>query len=380
MKKLMLIFLLAGLFSTGYSQNRNVVSAFNYLKRDQLDKAKESIDPATTHEKTMNDPKTWYYSGNVYLAIHLTEEEKYKNLHPNPLDKALADYRRSLELDEKESYTKEVNERILFAAAQYFDKGVKGYNQENYAEASAAFAQAAEISSQYNIIDTVAMFYAAQGAYLSEDYETAREMFDEVVKLNYKEPSMYRMLAEIHKIEGDTTMAINTIKKGREMYPDDFNLIVDAANIYLLTGQNEEALSVLEIAMEKDATNPSLFFAAGTIYDKMEDMDKAADMYAKAIEINPEYFDANYNLGTLYYNKAAEYIKEATNLPLNETKKYDELLAKGNEMMEKALPYFENAEKIQPTDITTLQTLREIYTRLNMLEKLKGINERLNNQ
>jgi hypothetical protein len=46
-------------------------------------------------------------------------------------------------------------------------------------------------------------------------------------------------------------------------------------------------------------------------------------------------------------------------------------------MMEKALPYLEKADAIQPADAVTLQTLKEIYTRLNMLDKVKGINERL---
>jgi tetratricopeptide (TPR) repeat protein len=378
MKKLLLIILLSGLVTGLHAQNKNVVSAFNYLKRDRLDKAKEAIDPATTHEKTMNDPKTWFYSGNVYLALFLTEEEEYKGLHPNPLDKALSDYRKSLELDTKEAYTKEVNERILFAASKYFEMGVKAYNDQDYKKSSDAFAQAAEISRGYQMIDTVAIFYAAQGAYLSNDFDRASGFFDELMQLKFQEPGIYRMMADIQKSKGDTTMAITTINKGRKLYPNDFNLIVDAANIYLITGRNEEALDVLELAMQQDETNPTLFFAAGTIYDKIQDREKAIQLYDQAIKIDPEYFDANYNLGALYYNQAAELITEATNLPLNETEKYDKLLEEGNEMMKKSLPYLEKADQIQPGDPTTLQTLKEIYTRLNMLEKLKGINERIN--
>jgi len=378
MKKLVLMILLACFFSTGFAQTKNVVSAFNYLKRDRLDKAKESIDPATTHEKTMNDPKTWFYSGNVYLALHLTDEELYKNLHPNPLEKAVQDYKRSLELDTKEAYTKEVNERILFAAAQFFDMGVIAYNDNNYAKSSESFAMAAEISRGYNIFDSVAMFYAGQGAYLSNDFNKAKVFFDELILVQFSEPGIYRMMADIEKSKGDTTSAINFINRGRKLFPNDFSLIVDAANIYLMTGKNQEALDVLTIAMEKDDTNPTLFFAAGTIYEKLLNQEKAVELYKKSIAIDPDYFDANYNLGALYYNKAAEIITEASNLPLNESKKYDLLMAQGNEIIEKSLPYLEKADQIQPNEPTTLQTLREIYTRLNMLDKLKGINERIN--
>ncbi|MDZ7774162.1 MAG: hypothetical protein U5L09_00425 [Bacteroidales bacterium] len=51
------------------AQNHKVVSAYNYLRKGQLDKAMEAIEPATEHKKTENDAKTWYYRGNVYLSL-----------------------------------------------------------------------------------------------------------------------------------------------------------------------------------------------------------------------------------------------------------------------------------------------------------------------
>lgn len=169
------------------------------------------------------------------------------------------------------------------------------------------------------------------------------------------------------------------INEGRKVFPDDYSLIIDAANLYLATGQSQDALDVLTLAIEKDKTNPSLFFAAGTIYDKMGNFEKAHDLYMSAIETDPNYFDANYNLGALYFNKAVEIITEAGNLPLNETAKYDKKMEEGKAMMEKALPYLEKADSIQESDQITLQTLKEIYTRLGMMDKVKGVNERLNN-
>jgi len=61
MKKIVILFF-AVLLSSGYlmAQNKLVVSAFNYLGKQKLDKAKEAIDPTITNEKTMGDPKTWF--------------------------------------------------------------------------------------------------------------------------------------------------------------------------------------------------------------------------------------------------------------------------------------------------------------------------------
>lgn len=379
MKRLAVFLLAAFMLSGAYAQNSNVVAAFNYLKRGKLDKAKEAIDLATANDKSKDDPKTWFYCGNVYLSIQLTEEDEYKSLDPQALDKAFEAYTKSLELDEKNTYSAEVKDRIQVCAEQYFNRGVTAYNEQAYKKASDAFAKSAEVNNSLGNADSASIFYAAQSAYFGENFNEAKKYFEDLIVMQYKDPGIYRMLADIQRRDGDTTLAITTINEGRKIYPDDYNLIVDAANVYLSTGQNKEALDVLTLAMEKDKTNATLYFAAGTIYDKMGNFDDAANMYLKSIEVDPEYFDANYNLGALYYNKAAEKITEAGNLPLNESKKYEEYLAEGKEMMKKALPYLEKADTIQPSDAITLQTLKEIYTRLNMMEKLKGINERLNN-
>lgn len=379
MKKSVILFMVA-ILSSGlmFAQNKNVVSAFNYLKKGKLDKAKEAIDPAIEDAKTMSEAKTWFYYGNIYLSIQLTDEEQYMNLDPNPLDKAYDAYLKSLDLDEREQYTKDVKDRIQVCAEQYFNMGVNAYNDQTYIKAAEAFAKSAEVKQTLGVVDSSAIFYAAQSAYFGEAFKEAEAYFKSLIEMKYLEPSIFRMLSDVYKQQGDTVKAIKTINEGRLIYPSDYNLIVDAANIYLATGQNQEALDVLNLAIEQDATNATLFFAAGTIYDKMKMIDEAAEMYKGAIEVDPEYFDANYNLGALYYNEAAEKITEAGNLPLNESEKYDAYMNEGKKMMEKALPYLEKADAIQPADAITLQTLKEIYTRLNMLDKVKGINERLN--
>jgi len=369
------------MLGSGYllAQNKNVVSAFNYLKKDKLDKAKEAIDPAIENEKTMGDPKTWFYYGNVYLSIQLTEDENYKKLDENPLNKAYNAYLRSLELDEKKQFSDDVKDRLQVCAEQYFNQGVNAYSEQAYQKAANAFAQSAEVNNVLGRTDSSAYLYAAQSAYFGEDFDDAKKYFNTLMDIKFVDPSIYRMLSDIYKKTGDTIAATNILLDGRKIFPDDYNLIVDAANIYLATGENQAALDVLNLAIKKDDKNATLYFAAGTIYDKMQLFDEAEDMYLKAINVDPEYFDANYNLGALYYNRAAEKITLAGNLPLNETEKYDILIADGNAMMKKALPYLEKADAIQPADNITLETLKQIYTRLNMMDKLKSINERLNN-
>ncbi|HZK08949.1 MAG TPA: tetratricopeptide repeat protein [Bacteroidales bacterium] len=379
MKKFVVLLITVLAFSGVYAQPNNVVASFNYLNRGKLDKAKEAIDKAVEHQKTMTDAKTWFYYGNVYLSIQLTDEEEYKDLDPNPLDKAYEAYVKSIELDTKNEYVDQVRDRILVCSEQYFNNAVSDYNEKDYKKAAEAFAKSAMTRQEMGSIDTLSIFYAGQSAFLGEDYQNARKHMIQAKDLNYPEPAIYSILASVHKVEGDTAAAIMVINEGREVFPDDYALIIDAANLYLATGLSQEALDVLTLAIEKDKSNPSLFFAAGTIYDKMGNFEKARDLYQDAINVDADYFDANYNLGALYFNKAVEIITEAGNLPLNETAKYDKMMEEGKAMMQKALPYLEKADSIQESDQITLQTLKEIYTRLGMMDKVKGVNERLNN-
>jgi tetratricopeptide (TPR) repeat protein len=159
--------------------------------------------------------------------------------------------------------------------------------------------------------------------------------------------------------------------------------------LYLAEGQTEKALDNLKLAAKIDETNPTVFFAIGAKYNEVADdtlrpaemreesFKNAAEAYKKSVELKPDYFDPNYNMGALYVNKAAALIDVANKLPLSEQKEYDRLKGEADNYLSMSLPYLERAQELQPTDRSTLISLKEIYTRLNMMEKLKEINVKL---
>jgi tetratricopeptide (TPR) repeat protein len=113
--------------------------------------------------------------------------------------------------------------------------------------------------------------------------------------------------------------------------------------------------------------------------DRAKYFDAAIASYKETIDADPNYFDALFNLGAIYFNKGGEVINEANKLPISETAKYDKMLADGNNYLNLALPYLEKCESIQPQDKPTLISLKEIYTRLKMTEKLIAVNDKLSN-
>lgn len=372
------------------AQNHKVVSAYNYLRKSQLDKAKEAIDEAAKHKKTENDAKTWYYHGNVYLSLHATKEEEFKGIAENPLNTAYESYQKSLELDDKDKFSEEVKERLQFVSEQYFNKGVNDYKSQSYEEASQAFEKSANISKKYkDVKDTTALYYAGNSADLAGNAERALQYYKKAKKLDYDNVSLYTSMSRLYSSQGDTAQALDVIKEGRKRYDDNFDIVITETNIYLAKGDAEKALENLKIAVEKDTANPDIWFAVGTNYDNMMKeqetdsikqmmMQEAVKAYQKALELKPDYFEPAFNLGAIYVNRAAELQSMANNLPLSETEKYEEMKKRADSMLQKAMPMLEKAHEIKPDDINTMSSLKEIYARLNEKEKLQKIVKKLN--
>ncbi len=404
MKKIALLFGLMVAFYLGYSQNSKVVSAYNYHNSGKLDKAKANIDDAVENEKTMGKAKTWFYRGNIYIDIYRSQDSVYKNLDPDALEKAYEAYNRALELDEKNVYKIDILTRMPIIAESYFNDGANKYNvgmnalneldsvgaTEAFQNSVNSFEAAYEIYKESGRVDTTTIYYISIASEFSQDYDKAKESLHKLIEWEYPEASIYTSLANIYyKQDKDVEKAMAVYKSGRMKYPEDLNLLLNETNLFLGEGETEKALENLTLAAEIDKTNPTIFFAIGAKYNEIVDdttrtaemqeeaFEKAIVAYDKSIELKPDYFDPNYNMGALYVNKAATYIDEANGLPLDAQDEYDELKAKADEMLSTCLPYLETARELQPDDRSTLVSLKEIYTRLKMYDKLKVVNAEL---
>ncbi|MCK7537046.1 MAG: tetratricopeptide repeat protein [Marinilabiliales bacterium] len=134
---------------------------------------------------------------------------------------------------------------------------------------------------------------------------------------------LYTLLAEAYKAKGDNEAYLNTLKIGFERYPSNQNLLGYIINYYILEAENtDEAFKYLELAIEKDPTNAHFYSAKGHLYDKMNKKEEAKVNYNKAIELKPDFFEAYYNLGVIYFNEAVALTEEANQIKDN--KKYEE--------------------------------------------------------
>jgi len=377
MKKITLLAVLfLSVIMIANAQNSVRTTAYNYLKKGKLDKAKENIDKAVEHEKTMTDAKTWLYYGNTYIQIATTQDEAYKALDSDALNKAFEGYQKCMEYDEKGSYKIQVLQDMVVISNNFYAKGIELYKQDDFVNAYAEFKEAIKVNNSINNLDTMAVYAAAMSAYSGKMYPEATEGYSELIELGYNNSSIYGDLATIYKEEGKIEEAKAILQQGIETYPNDVNILFAKINILLVEEKYEEVLAALASAIELDPENYTLYFVQGQSYESMEDTENARIGYEKALVIKPDYTDALYNMGALHFNKGVEIAMKANDLPYDAEEEYNKLKEEAIVEYLAAEPYFEKAYELLPDDEELVKSLKQIYRDTKQLEKLTELNNR----
>ncbi len=398
MKKIALLVILS-LFAMDMAnaQRREVNRANRQLKRENIERAYEHIQNALEHESTKEDSETWVVYAKVLIEIGLSEDSNVNQLAEKPLDKALESIDKAEDLDEDNSMILDIQQARLVLSEAFFNKGATAYNESEFAEATEAFYNSYQIGESFGSIDTATLYNAGLSAEIAGMYEEAYDMYEEVAEYDYDQPLLYSSLASLSLREEDYDKAEEWIKKGRELYPENLDLIFSEANVYLTSGNIPEARRVLEIAIERDPDNANLHYAFAVNYDQMSKdslyteeerefaYEQAIESYEKAIELKPDYFDAIYNLGALYFNEGIQLFVKADNILRegysNETlERSAELEKKSKEIWsEDAQPYLERALELIDEDDenyeVVIRSLRELYMRTGQEEKLEEVNK-----
>lgn len=368
-----------GVVAVVKAQNSKVVSAYNYMKYDELDKALKTINEALTDAETAQKPKGWVYKGQILYKIATSKDEKFKNLVPNPLDSAAFAFTKAISLDPKQNYMQDMAPYLMNFGILYSNQGVEYYNKKDYENSYKAFEKAYQINTQMagGKTDTLNLLNAAISAELLKNYDKTIELYDKLIKEKAGGAAAYRALADAYKAKGDEVKQIETLKAGRAAYPNDGSLIFAELDIYLQKGKDKEALDNLNLAIQKDPKNAVLYGVLANIYDRQNNFAKAEENYKKALELDPKYFDAAYNLGALYFNKGVNLTNEANALPLSAKDKYKKLTDEADKAFALSVPYLEKALEINPNDKNTINSLKQLYLNTGQPDKAKKMDELL---
>ncbi len=358
---------------------KQVVSAYNANKSGDYRSAAVYIEEAITIEKAALKDKTWRYRGEIYLNI--ANDSALAIEFPNALWIAKDSYTKAKELDVKGNYEREIITGLGLVQTTAGNQGITDYTRDNYTGAAAKFDLSAEVAGMFDVIDTMAVFNAALCYEKSGELDLAVARYKTCGSFGYQVPNVYLFIANLLRQDGRIEEALTELQAARKSFPREQSLIIEELNIYLENKDYERAENNLKLAAEGDPTNEILWFSLGSVYDNLGKTELAAEAYLKALELNAEYFDANYNLGAMYFNEAVQGINAANDLWKPRMTKTESAEQKSLEDEAKnrflaARPYLEAAHKANPNDIDTIRSLRDIYARTGQDElmlKMSGL-------
>ena len=390
MKKLMILLAVLLTANVMMAQKKDRTDAFMYNKNGQYEKAMASIEKCIHHEqflgmKPNEQSQAWLYRAAIYQNILQSDDEKLKAKVPNALEII---YESLMKCLENESFCSdqqnqmEIGMRIASVMTSYYTQGADAYNNGQYADAAPLFKKAYDIAASLGGGEQAneMLNLAATSALRAGEYNTALEYFTELKNNGNETAEIYRHLAACYNGLGQSEQAMAMINAGLEKDPGDANLILEKVNAYLKEGKGADAIVDLEKLLELDPKNAQLLFVLGTIYGDESnkdvfDTEKALQYYNQALAINPNYYDATYNIGVLYTTMANKYIEEAneiTGFSKAEIAKYDGLIEQANELLRTGLPYLQRAYETQPSD-DVKNVLRSIYVKLKMTDEVKAL-------
>lgn len=389
MKKIALMLVTSLLVATtAQAQSKEMNTAKNYFdqyvgyekaekKTESLVKAKTAIDAAFENIKSKEGTdnqvkesvlgKAYFYKAIVYSEMANTPNAEFaKGAAPIALDAV----ENALKLDAKGLNLVDNLRCLEVLRAVLYNEGIAAFNGKDHAAALSSFENVLRVGALANKttksteIDTATVIMVAYSAQNAGNTDKAIEYYQQGVDAKFKDESIYQNLSNIYMAKGDAAKANQVITVGKEVFPNSNAFLIGEINYLLKENKQQEAIGKMEDAARLYPDNASLLCVLGNTYEsfKTDEMDKKAEAsYKKALELDPKYFDALYNLAAMYFNKGADKLKVANELPLNQQAKFDAMKKEAEALFKQALPYFDRALAINPKDLGTLTALNGIY-------------------
>jgi len=375
------------LVRAGHAQVILVDKAADYLKRNELNGAREAIDVAAKDQVTGQDPRTWHIRGFVY-------KELFKN-SPQTADfreTALASLRRCGELDAKNTYTARNNAVLEYLYGTCYNEAVEQLNRKDFAKALPGFKKFIDYraGAKPDEYYAEALYNAGYASLALGDKAAARTYYEKALAANFRNAYLYDDLAQLYAEAGEKDLALRTAEAGRQQHPDDAGLRTTEINLLLAGRQFARAEKSIEEYLRLDPANTEAMLVAGTVYEAIAQSDstkkevyfqKRREAYRRVLARDPDNPVANYNMAITLYNKAVDLIEPDNNYDLD-IMAFHAKLETITRLFQEALPYAEKASKLSPANRNALKALQGIYYFLNeqeksshvgrMIEQLKG--------
>ena len=188
-------------------------------------------------------------------------------------------------------------------------------------------------------VNNASLYLDRSDLYLSiNDYDAARADIDRAFLIDSNRIETRLGFAAYLIKQGKMADALNQLKVGIVLDPNNSNVYVLLSELYLIARNNEESLKYADLAVKYDMFNAKAYYFKGFNFIEMGDTVRAISSYQTAIEQDPDYFEAYLELGLIHAS-----MKDVL-----------------------AIDYYNNALKIQPEN-------RDVLYSKGMFEQENGL-------
>lgn len=189
-----------------------------------------------------------------------------------------------------------------------------------------------------------------------EKYDDAIAYYSGLIKEPRTAKSDYiQALADIYEIQGKQTELMNILITGREMYPNDKDVLFRLINAYKTRQSYENIIPLIDQAVKFEPDNIELLYIAAYAYDMTNQYEKAKNYYENVINLDRNHYSGNFGIGLIY-------LKEYLDNP------------KSRSLQTKAQDYLLKANQISPSALNTLKSLAVLYETKGDIIQLERVN------
>jgi len=366
-KKLLITLLLGlGIIYSGFQcSSSELTSAKLYIQQKNYDKALESLKKEV--EKNPQSDEGYYLLGVVQGELG-----QYKEMN-DALNKSVAisdKYKEDASTLKIYHWSNLINNKgVVFfkkginttdqdSSKIYFDKSIEAFetaimlepdsaitydylsrvymNVKRYDDAIKPLETLIEKDHPLDAYKFLGDIFYDKASKLKSQYEQTKNVQDSVQAMEYYDKT------------------IKVLEEGRKRYPDDGDLLLTLSNSYIGANKIDIALTAFKAGIEQDPGNKFYKYNYGVLLLGANDFAGAEEQFSKAIEIDPDYENAIYNLAVTYVKWGASIQKAAEEKGVSSEE--------AKQKYQAALPYLEKVVQMRPEEAPIWELLGRVYT------------------
>lgn len=422
MKKFIILFSLVCAMYSMQAQQSKITNAGIHINNGEFEEALNDINAALANESTKNDPKAFLYKVKALMGI--SNNPKLAAKYPNAGEDAYQAYKKCIETDAKGKYKEDLKPYSMQISLAMFNAAVTDMKEKKYNPAKEKLKKVVDMNP-LDVKNPFSLQYYAmlgQAAYFDNDMALAKATLSLMVDKNAEDPTAYLTLANIYNQEKNFDQALSILQKGKvvnDALIGKINKSIDSVkttkgfneknptykflkegldaciagkvrmrneefNIYIRQGTIDQKMNELKQEVEKDPNDVALRYLYGKVSEpknkdnvEISAFKTSIEQYKKVIELNPNYFDALYDLGAIYLREGKRLHDEAEEMFLKDKAKSEEMEKNSKEHFNIALSYLEKANDLQPRNADLVNALRSLYINNNQMEKAQLVKCRI---